>query len=359
MKKIIMTIFIAGILFCIESNKANAATFYYINENNIGMTKSQYNNLISLGFSEQEITTMNQEEFNLNKDLSGHIVESVTKYYKTTYVYHYKDTYAKNFITKENIESNIENNNITLSQVINEEITEEEFNNFQSNIITTLDVNPAIHETNAKKLTTTISHISSSHQYRVKNDLIWKTMPSNRSYDLFAIAINNSEGAPLSGSHYARTNYTLNSSCSKTNSSHSVQHTSKWKFSSFGYAVAFQLPKNTIDMVKWDLGKPYPCYWNGPGEPIRPGNDWIEDKKTVTALSSTMYYNVVKGNNTSSFSAYGSYQHSITTVSINPTVELELTPGGGFGGVFKINTTLAQKFDGMGGTHAQILNPVW
>ncbi|SDZ65103.1 hypothetical protein SAMN05421736_12514 [Evansella caseinilytica] len=43
-------------------------------------------NLKSLGFTEDEIVNMSQEEYDLNKDLKGEIISSETKYYK---VYEY------------------------------------------------------------------------------------------------------------------------------------------------------------------------------------------------------------------------------------------------------------------------------
>lgn len=93
----------------------------YINFYNITMNDEQKNNLISLGFSEEQIYYMEEDEFDKNKDLQGIIVSEDTKYIKSTYIY------KNNDISLVSGYSNF--NSLELINVINEEVTEEEYNN--------------------------------------------------------------------------------------------------------------------------------------------------------------------------------------------------------------------------------------
>ena len=56
---------------------------FYVNSNGIEMTEQEYNNLLSVGFTEFQIKNMSLSEFNDNKDLHGQVEASVKKYYKT------------------------------------------------------------------------------------------------------------------------------------------------------------------------------------------------------------------------------------------------------------------------------------
>lgn len=59
---------------------------YYTNGHNIEMTKNEYNNLLGLGFTEEQIQDMDENEFLQNKDIEGTILGEAEKYYKTTTV---------------------------------------------------------------------------------------------------------------------------------------------------------------------------------------------------------------------------------------------------------------------------------
>ena len=374
MKFRIFLIFAFLLFFMFSTVKVDAMTQnVYVNSNGVEMTREQINNLYNLGFTQLNIDRMSQVEFDNNTNLVGNIESIDTKYVKTTYIYSNLDAAIVSNKVKtllplhqynsETLKQIISKNSIKPIMTINEEITEEEFNNVneaEKNIYVTNDTNPDIHETTYKKITTTISYISSNNQYRLKNDLLWKQIPSNRSNELYGIAINNSVAEPVSGSHFAKTYYSMKETCNNTTSSYETSHNSvsNWKRGATGYAVSFQLPSNRTDSVYWAIGQEYPCYWPeySPFPPNSGGP--INYDINVNSLSSTMYFNVAK-NGSGPLSAYGSYQHSVTTISVSSALTLSISTTGELGGVFSGTLSIIEKFDGMAGTHAQILNPTW
>ena len=340
-------------------------TTNYVNSNGINMNKNQINNLKSLGFTENQISNMDINEFNSNKILFGQIADSSTKYIKSTYIYKLKKDsrmsyydIQKTFSTSDKID---QNDNLEFVKVENQEITEEEFDDAKiddSHIYVTRGANPNIHETSYKKLTTSIIHLSNG-RYRLKNDLYWKTIPSNRSYDISAIGINNSVAEPVSGSHYAKQTYTTQDSCKLT-----VSYTkefyngiSSWQRGASGYGVNFLLPSNIIVDYPWDefLGTYYPCV-TGSDNRTR---GVVHATVSVIALESYMYFEVAKVGMTSPLSAYGSYQHSVSSLSWNISHSFTVGLGGNLGYSIDVQPSYVTYYDGMAGTHAQILNPAW
>ena len=74
---------IAVFISIISMGQVNANV--YENYYGIEMTNSEYNTLLNLGFSEDEIYYMNEETYLENKDLDAKLVVKDNKYYKTTY----------------------------------------------------------------------------------------------------------------------------------------------------------------------------------------------------------------------------------------------------------------------------------
>lgn len=72
------------------------STFVFADEkyfyNNISISKEDYNNLINLGFTPNEIENMNEEEYNINKAIEGRVVSSITEYYETKTEYDRNNT---------------------------------------------------------------------------------------------------------------------------------------------------------------------------------------------------------------------------------------------------------------------------
>ena len=294
---------------------------------------------------------MDEEEFERNKDVEGDVVAVDTKYIKTTYIY--KQPNDSLLLRTNSV------NNFVLLGIYNEVITEQEYNAADDDNYSIIvnDVNPSIVETTYKKLTTTITYLSNTKRYRFKNDLVWKKMPSNRSYDNFGIAINNSVVEVVSGSEYFKTTYNREDKCLLTNKLETITN-AKWAKGATGYGLSFKLPNDTTKTYSWNdlAGNPYPC---NDGDPF-PG--YIGNKTVplnVTSISSYMYFDVVKVGSTSPLSAYGSYQHSVKSISLDIAMSFEITIKGSVGGVFSMSPSIAENFDKMSGTHAQLLNPLW
>ena len=76
---IVISIFI--FTFCLGNVNAAVYENYY----GIEMTNEEYNNLIELGFTEQDIFLMTEETFEENKDIEATLVAKTDKYYKTIY----------------------------------------------------------------------------------------------------------------------------------------------------------------------------------------------------------------------------------------------------------------------------------
>lgn len=145
---ILLSLFVFA--FCIGNVNASE----YINYNGINMTEQEYNNLLNLGFTEDEIYYISEESFNLNKDTSAELVSKNQKYYKTIYT----DLNGSSYTT---------------------EITEDEYDT-QSMIDPRGTVN-----TTYKTIVSTMSKLTSTFRYKVS--VAWNRMPSKRSYDIIGV----------------------------------------------------------------------------------------------------------------------------------------------------------------------------
>lgn len=170
-------------------------------------------------------------------------------------------------------------------------------------------------------------------------------MPNVRSYDVFGIR-NNYAMSPVSGSQYSKLSYTILNNCYGTSSSNYDAYgtsSSRWKKENDGYGLSFKLPVNTTQSYSW----------GGLGQTVIRTNE-------VVALSSYMYFDVVKiGSGTiNTIDAYGSYQHATSTISSSVSLSFGIEANG-LGAVLQFSSDYNNKFDGMQGTHAQVLNANW
>ena len=156
---------------------------YYINANNIKITQGEYNNLQQLGFTKDEINSMNLQEFINNKNIKGTLISEKNQYYKTTQK-------TKNGKTKSIIEL------ITKIQY-QDEITNDNY------IKSGYD---GIVETEYKHMHISIIKID-EHQYRYKLTMNWLKIPKVRSYDIIAIGIQPAY-VKINSSIYVKQNYT-------------------------------------------------------------------------------------------------------------------------------------------------------
>lgn len=143
---------IALFVSIISIGQVNAAT--YENYYGIEMTNEEYNTLLNLGFTEDEIYYMSEQIYLENKDLDATLVAKNQKYYKTIYT----DLVGNSYST---------------------EITEEEYENQP-----TMNTRGTV-ETQYKLMVTTISQ--NGNKFRYKVNLGWKDMPSKRNYDIIGV----------------------------------------------------------------------------------------------------------------------------------------------------------------------------
>lgn len=152
MKKNYLMIYTFITIFAYTLSISVAYASNYINYRGISMTNEEYNNLINLGFTEDEIYYMSEETFNQNKDIKSTLEVVNEKYYKSVYTDLNGDSYST-------------------------ELTEDEYNNQSSNNMR------GYVETTYKKLVTTMSK-NSNNTFRYKTTLLWKQFPAVRSFDI-------------------------------------------------------------------------------------------------------------------------------------------------------------------------------
>jgi len=193
------------------------ASAYYTNYNNIEMTENEYNNLVELGFTENEIYLMGSEEFEANKDIEGTSVSSTEQYYKTT-------TIIRNGITT------------TSSERISEEQYELEKDANQQ----TRSIYDGIVTTEYKNMRMNMT-ILDDNEMRLKITLTWLNIPSTRSNDIIGIGFEQAY-VELNSSIYFQQNYTNSSG------SHSSVTSIPQEFST-GVSSVFDLPNGTISAL--------------------------------------------------------------------------------------------------------------
>ena len=205
--KFSMYLIISLLIFTFCLNNVNASE--YINYFNITMTSQQYNNLLNLGFSENEIYYMDSDTFEANKDTSAELVARDAKYYKSIYT-----------------DLNGEAHSV--------EISKDEYDN-QGTLNTR-----GIVSTEYKEMITTMSRNGDKFRYKVT--VGWKNMPSVRSYDIIAIGFE--DDVYISSSVYFNYTYCVLSGDCTTD----TLYYDKKKLSTGGSAV-YKFPSSARSMT--------------------------------------------------------------------------------------------------------------
>ena len=329
MKKIFLLLIISIIMIA----KVNADI---ISDNKVFISSNEYNNLVNLGFSDEEIDTMSYDIYLENKDILSELIDKQIKYYKTIYIY-----------------SNVSTMNTSQPRRVQTlEISEEEYNNSDEENDFIIKGNEIV-QTEYKKMELSLSYISSSNQYRTKNVLTWRKMPSNRSYDVIAMANNNAVSEPVANTYHKDITYSTYNSCLQTTSTTTRTSGFTLQKSPSGAEATFVLPSDSYIDYSWNdlIGQSYPCV----DQMHKTGAiGTYSAPQTIKSMKITLYYNLSKVSN-AALNAYGSYRHSTSSISVSPS--FSITPGGspsiGFG------TTLNTKFDSMSDTHITIASPLW
>lgn len=179
----------------------------YQNYYEISMTSQQYNNLLNLGFSENEIYYMDEETFNQNKDISSTLVSKTEKYYKTIYTDLNGGAYAV-------------------------ELTEDEYHN-QSLI----DPRGTI-TTEYKTMVSTVSQLT--NKFRFKVSLGWNRFPAVRSYDVIGVGYENDNISIETSVNFSYTHCISTGECTTSTLYYDKKNLST------GGSVVYKLPSHDI-----------------------------------------------------------------------------------------------------------------
>ncbi len=204
-KQLCSYVLIMVLVFTLSLSSVNASD--YINYFGVSMTSQQYNTLLELGFTEDEIYYMGEEHFEVNKNLSAELLSQSSRYYKTIYTGLGGEEYTT-------------------------EISESEYNN-QSH----MDARGTV-TTNYKNVITTISRNGTKLRYKIT--VGWNSLPSTRSYDIIGIGFD--DDVYINSPLYYSTHYCI------TSSSDCVEDTIYYdqKILSTGGAKVFKLPATSV-----------------------------------------------------------------------------------------------------------------
>ena len=227
MKKILYIVGIASLML-FNTAVVNASNeVYYTNRENIEMTEEEYNNLLGLAFSEEQIERMDLEEFLANKDLHGEIIGTEEKLIETTVT--------------------IQNGIKTYS---NRVISEDEYLQNASMQIQQPTYSPNVSGyfydglswTTVRALESFIVSVNDDYM-RYKADLKWLQVPSDRYYDIIGVGIEPSK-VEIASSIVFREDYKT------TSSEYGYTKSCSPKSSSTGASVIFQLPSGAMEWIE-------------------------------------------------------------------------------------------------------------
>lgn len=204
MKNKIMFLFLLlSIVLGFGVGKADAKTNYvYKNTNGVSINLKVYDQLVSLGFEEDEIDTMTKEEYDQFKDMKVIATKSNVDYNKTMKG---KDSRGNSIekeikLSKEEIyydiqkEKNNSDNTATISSVISESVIigggggSTTSVTYPSNCEYLNNELFCYTDTEYKRMTTNIAVIN-KYTFFLKTTVEWLKMPNTRDYDLIGITI--------------------------------------------------------------------------------------------------------------------------------------------------------------------------
>lgn len=214
-----------------------------------------------------------------------------TKYLKT--VTHY----SNNFLLPNDIYNNV-NSSMTY------EVSEDEYNNAGDKPIITRDATGAV-ETTYKRMTVSIAKNGS--YYRYKNILVWKTIPSMRSYDIIGIGFYSN--LKLHSSVNFIQEYCYSSGSCTSSTSHNLR-----TFTA-GIGTTFKLASGSLSTLKATI------YFD------------LEKKTSSTLVSQD---------------AYGDYSHAISSISLANAKKYSVVGSSGI----VLDSSITSYYDSMGCAHA-------
>lgn len=288
LKSFIAATLALGLCLFVSESYTSAQTL--INESGIEISEEEYSNLLSIGFTSDEIQNMGQEAYELNKGIKGEVVGSETQYLKIIEL-------PENQYLRSNSTGNFEPLIIQLDkETYEKEVSNASNQTSNDNGITPYDITETS-KTSYKTMNTVIARLGVQN-YRLKQSIIWHIMPSNRKIDVSGIGINGAFWGPTPNSNYGEQTWTTYSILNGTQSHSAIYNASStsWHKGPGGYAVKIDLPDD-------DFG-------GGAGH------------KDVETLQSYMYYGVTPMVANNRLDAYGQYAHQETLFTISPAIAL-------------------------------------
>lgn len=280
-KKLLVTFSLGILLFSLPLANVKAEDEPDLPREQLNLSDVEITNLKSLGFSDSEIQNMGQEEYELNKNLTGEEISSNSRYFKVIETIE-PITYK--------VKTTSDSNEVTDS--IDIEISKEEFENqaYKSNISPYASTTKS---TSYKRMTTSAVKLSTG-KYRVKAQVEWTKMPKNRDKDVLGVGVNGAVWDPNGGEYGVQNWQTYNRVTNKrANGSATYKSSSNnWEYGADTYALTMNLKDDPT------------------------ANNY------VTNLMLTMYYSVepLKSKPTIGLKAYGKYAHQENYYSVSPSI---------------------------------------
>ena len=252
------------------------------NINGIEISENEYNNFLKI-HTEEYIMTMTQADYDKLKSLDYSNIQDETRYILSNY-------------------------NEKLRLTTEEEITEEEYENFDNQITPYLDSNTASAETTAKKINMAL--IGGNNWNYVTFTASWKGIPKTRSFDVIGlrgVGLEFREGSQtgkqiyVSNGNYNMINYSWNGTNIKRLNN--------------GFGISMNIVNDDIDALQLEVD--------------------CDVKQTET-------YPAV----------FASYQHAVANLSLANSQNYVLS-NVGLGNVFEYPYSIVEKYDGMSGIRIQ------
>ena len=153
-KRLLMTIVVVSI-FMVNVGRPQASS-NYVNYYGIEMTTDEYNTLLNLGFTDDEITYMDERTFEENKDLDATLVATTHKYLKIIH-----PMYGASYVT---------------------ELTEQQFYEQTSGQIAS-----PLGEVTTQYIHEVATISQNGSKYRYKNSVNWTSIPEEKYFDVIGI----------------------------------------------------------------------------------------------------------------------------------------------------------------------------
>ncbi len=225
LKKILYMFLITALVLFTTTAVQASSEVYYTNREGIQMTQDEYNNLLSVGFTERQIERMDYETFSDNKDIEGTLLSEVRQYVKTT-------TVMRNGIQHHTSEI------LTEDEMLEELASRKE----QSSRYASGNYYDGLAYDTYKLVTTRIANIDDNIM-RYKIDTDWLEIPSMRSYDIMGIGMESNK-VQLYTTIYFRQDW------EKTNGDFGHSTSCAPKEESTGASVLFKLPSGSLRQLE-------------------------------------------------------------------------------------------------------------